>query len=398
VTALRSHSQYRYSPAAGHQARPPSETDAWPGLYTGPSTEENLAQHVSQRRKCRKQSSEYVPHFAASGWTDGPPAITTREGSRSSLSRESSSSSSEPGFFSRLICQAAVPKNYRRKHNTMFLSRIPTKQKKQKRIQYEKKHSGHAERQKVSSQPVQRIPSLYRLRYTQSAPRIAVEAEEEKVPVESLYYGKRHGSDPSIGSPLSYSFQIPEIRRTSVTPSSNWRPGSSEEGMMRACGRGDLIAPLDYFDDMPETPETPRRQQSRWKIPHWRHKYTGSLSPSATLSSMQPTGSSHTTPAADYFAQVYTDKYITHQTDDPDDAADEHSDAGPEIGDDPRLRKMLGNIVTTPSTDESSDSDMERTKKRKGINASEATAYEVAERFRGKTGDGLDHSLTKVLW
>jgi hypothetical protein len=160
----------------------------------------------------------------------------------------------------------------------------------------------------------------------------------------------------------------------------------------------DLIAPQDYFDNMPETPDSARHQQSRWKIPHWRHKYAGSFSPPATISSSQSAISSRTKPAGDYFAEVYTDKHITHQTDEPDVAVEEHSDAGPEIEDDPRLRKMLSNIVTTPREDESSDSDMERTKKRKGIKESEATANEVAERFRYKTGDGLDDSIAKGLW
>ncbi|KAI4705705.1 hypothetical protein J4E81_000589 [Alternaria sp. BMP 2799] len=396
VTALRSHSHHRYSPAAGHQARPPSETESWPGLYTGPSTEEKLAQYVSQRRKIRKQSSDYIPHFTASGWTDGPPAITTREDSRSPLSRESSSSSSEPGFFSKLICQAAVPKNYRRRHDTIFFSRTTSKQKKQERTQFEDKSDNRAERQKISSQPVQRIPSLHRLRHTQSALCIEVEADiEEEIPVESPHDGKRHPSDPSIGSILTYTFQIPEVRRTSVTPNSNWGPASSEEGMMRACGRGDLIVTRDYFDDVPETPDNARHQQSRWKIPHWRHKLGDSPPLPATMSSTQPM---ITTPAVDYFAQVYTEKHVTHQTDDPEVAAEEHSDAGPEIEDDPRLRKMLGNIVTPSSDDESSDSDMERTKKRKGIKESDTTAFEVAERFRDKTGDGWEHTRVKALW
>jgi hypothetical protein len=119
----------------------------------------------------------------------------------------------------------------------MFLSRISSKQKKQKQVQSDYSHEGRSKRQKISSQPVQRIPSVHRLRHTQSAPRISLEAEEE-APVESSHDGKRHGSDPSIGSPLNYVFQIPEIRRTSVTPGANWCPKSSEEDMMRACGRG----------------------------------------------------------------------------------------------------------------------------------------------------------------
>ncbi|KAG9193835.1 hypothetical protein G6011_03870 [Alternaria panax] len=398
VTALHSHSRHRYSPAAGHQARPSSETDSWPDLYTGPSNEEKLAEHVSWRRRLCKQSNDYIPHFSASGWTDGPPAMILREDSRGSLSREISSSSSEPGFFSRLICQAAVPKNYRRRHNTMFLNRVPPKQKKKKQLRIEDKHKTCSECQDVSSQPVQRIPSVHRLRHTQSTPRMEFEAKEE-TPVESSHDGKRHGSDPSIGSPLNYSFQIPEIHRTSVTPSANWCPESSEEGMIRACGRGDLIVPQDYFDNTPETPECARNQHSQWRIPRWRQGCVGAVSSPYTISSSQSATSTPITSAVDYFTEVYTDKHIIHQTDDPDTAAEEHSDAGPEIEDDSRLRKMLGGVVTMPGEeDESSDSDMERTKKRKGIKESEAIAWEVAELFRGKTGDGIDHSTAKVVW
>lgn len=136
---------------------------------------------------------------------------------------------------------------------------------------------------------------------------------------------------------------------------------------MRACGRHDLITPEDYFDDMPETPEFARPQQSRWKIPHWRHRYTGSVSLPATVSSSESAASSLITSAVDYFAEVYADKHITHQTGDHDITGGEHSD-------------------------------MERTKKRKGIEESEATAYKVAERFRNKTGDGIDHFTVKVVW
>ncbi|KAH8641955.1 hypothetical protein IG631_04896 [Alternaria alternata] len=122
------------------------------------------------------------------------------------------------------------------------------------------------------------------------------------------------------------------------------------------------------------------------------------VSPPSTVSSSQSAVLSLITSAVDYFTEVYTDKHITHQTDNCDIAAEEHSDAGPELEDDPRLREMLGGVVTTPREDESSDSDMKRNKKRKGIRESEATACELAERFRGKTGDGIDHSMAKVIW
>jgi hypothetical protein len=408
VTALRLHSHYRFSPAAGHQARAPSESTSWPGLYTGPTAEDKLVEHVSRRRRSAKRSSEYVPHFTASGWTDGPPPTRSQKDSRSSQSR-ASSSSPEPGFFSRLICQASLPKNYRRKHNTMFMSRITSRQKRQKQSQSDSNNWQH------SSQPVQRMPSIYRLRNTQSAPRIVV---EENVPVTSQYDGKRHGSDPSIGSPLNYPFQIPEIRHVPDTPSPNWIPGDSVTGEVRACGRGDLIAAQDYFEEMPETPDTPhnpRRQPKHWTTSRFRHHYTGNRwlespsvtpsSPPATLSppAVSPAPSRAIYPscqktASDYFGEMYTGKNITHQTDDSDAATREHSDAGPEIEDDPRLQRMLENIVTETNEESSSDSDMESSKKRKGINETPATACEVGERFRGKTGDGFDHSLVKTLW
>lgn len=54
VTSLHLHSRYRYFPAAGHHARETSEASSWPGLYTGPSIEERLAETISQRRRLEK--------------------------------------------------------------------------------------------------------------------------------------------------------------------------------------------------------------------------------------------------------------------------------------------------------------------------------------------------------
>ncbi|UPX10397.1 uncharacterized protein EKO05_0001059 [Ascochyta rabiei] len=58
VTALQAHSAHRLSPAAGHHARAPSETSAWPGLYTGPGPEETLAETTSRRRCSAKSSTK----------------------------------------------------------------------------------------------------------------------------------------------------------------------------------------------------------------------------------------------------------------------------------------------------------------------------------------------------
>ena len=109
VTALRLHSQHRFEPAAGHHARASSEAASWLGLHTAPTPEDLLAEAVSLQRRL-KRSSDCITRVAASGWTDGssaPVAHRTRGGSYSTVER---TSSSEPGLFSRLICQAATQK------------------------------------------------------------------------------------------------------------------------------------------------------------------------------------------------------------------------------------------------------------------------------------------------
>lgn len=51
ISSLKMHSYYRLSPASGYHPRDPSPAPAWPGLTTGPSPEERLAEQVSRRRK-----------------------------------------------------------------------------------------------------------------------------------------------------------------------------------------------------------------------------------------------------------------------------------------------------------------------------------------------------------
>ncbi|KAK4981255.1 hypothetical protein LTR66_010137 [Elasticomyces elasticus] len=58
ISSLQSQAQYRYSPAAGHQARDTSPAPAWPGLFTGPSREEKLAQQISRQRLVRKLEAQ----------------------------------------------------------------------------------------------------------------------------------------------------------------------------------------------------------------------------------------------------------------------------------------------------------------------------------------------------
>lgn len=241
VTALRAHSSFRLSPAAGHHARASSETSAWPGLYTGRDPEEVLAESVSQKRRSAKRSSEYVPSFAASGWTDGTNDTYRRE-------RGSPSSSSlETNIFTRLICQPSIPRNPHRKHNALF-SRILLCKKKKGDHASSDKQSCKKSFQDVTTHPVQRIPSVMRLRSTQSNPRMREDANSEH-PTSTLSPKLicRTSSDPSIGSELRYDFEVPEIRRISATPNASSKAQSSLS--VRGVGRGDMIIANVYVDE-----------------------------------------------------------------------------------------------------------------------------------------------------
>ncbi|KAK5010935.1 hypothetical protein LTR28_006833 [Elasticomyces elasticus] len=57
-SSVQSQAQHRYSPAPGHQARDPSPAPAWPGLFTGPSREEKLAEQISRQRLVRKLEAQ----------------------------------------------------------------------------------------------------------------------------------------------------------------------------------------------------------------------------------------------------------------------------------------------------------------------------------------------------
>lgn len=190
MTALRAHSPYRLSPAAGHHARASSETAAWPGLYEGPSSEEILAEIASKQRRSAKRSSEYIPHFAASGWTDG---------------------SNDPG------------------HHKLPPHKKPLR--------------------KVASQAIQRIPSVLHLHHSRSNPHMRDDATPYNPTSESSPTFVRHSSShPCIASHSGHHFHIPEIHLASATPhASNKSHGSSTSKM--GSEREDVIFALEDGDE-----------------------------------------------------------------------------------------------------------------------------------------------------
>jgi hypothetical protein len=377
ISALRLHSQYRFEPAAGHHARASSESASWPGLYAGPTLEDALADAVS-RQTSHRYNSEHTLHFSESGWTDGtssPPSTHRTRGV--AFSKKHSNSSSELGFFSRLICQASLPKSPARKHNTLFTNFTSRKKRGVGALNSPVSPSETGPNrpklvQHLGSQAVQRIPSSLRLRRTQSAPRITVDTA---IPSDEPYTPRRHGSNPSIGSPLNYPFEIPEMQSTSVTPAASPSAGATSASV-RMCGRGDLITLQEYLDESEvNAPRQSIKRHGDTLSPYVQN--TSAISPLA----ISPRGTSVVAPSrqqqpTDYFASVHVMTHVhnnkDHNIDDSEDLRGEREDAGPSIYECPILQEIFAKMDAPPGayssdSEDSTESIMRRERKRKSI-------------------------------
>ncbi|KAH7075210.1 hypothetical protein FB567DRAFT_553473 [Paraphoma chrysanthemicola] len=387
VTALRLHSHQRFEPAAGHHARAPSEATPWPGLYAGPGLEAVLAEKVSRNRQA-KRGTAYSPRFAASGWTDGTSPSGAGHFRDESHSSADSSSSSEPNFLSKLICQTSTPKHPRRKYNTLFISRLSPRR---------RRHKSHSTPSNIPSKPtrnltkplqslkseaVQRIPSALRLRHTQSAPRFTV---REATRNEHVNTSRRHSSNPSIGSPLTYQYDLPEIRRISATTAASQTKRSISHSL-RACGRGDMIFTQEPVEaDSSMSYEPPQRKPSSHLVvpplfdeelsptaisPCSKDITSSQRPPARRSSSPQSSRPCWESPPSDYFKSVSTatcvddDKY--HESSAEDDPTTESEDTGSGIERRPTLQQIFARMDAWED-ENSSDSDMERYRKRQSI-------------------------------
>lgn len=374
ITALHLQSQYRFAPAAGHHARASSETAAWPGLYIGPMPEDNLLQVTCQRRRLKKRSSEYVPHFVASGWIDGPAESHQARGKARSIA--SSVSSSEPGLFSRLTCHASMPRNSLRRHNILFPGRLSLKRKK-----HPAGHPTASSRRcpcpkppyRFASRDVQRILSTLRLRRTRWAKQAASQRTE---PISTSHLSRRHSAVPSVDSLLKYPFAIPEIRRISATPAASQRMQPLINDTVRAYGRGDLIctqedlgeARMHPHNTSTDTLNSPRKCSDEQSI------FT--RLPTATTSS-------------DYFRTDYHTEHDEVQAYGVDTPKSDLCNVELDMDKEARLKMMLSKRQES-DYEESSDSDMELCKKRKSILIEAgATVYEVVERSKRQGKDRL---------
>jgi hypothetical protein len=226
--------------------------------------------------------------------------------------------------------------------------------------------------QHLGSQAVQRIPSSLRLRRTQSAPRITVDTA---IPSDEPYTPRRHGSNPSIGSPLNYPFEIPEMQNTSATLAASPSMGPPSASV-RMCGRGDLITLQEYLDDSEvNAPRQSIKRHGDTLSPYVQN--TSAISPLA----ISPRNTSVAAPSrqqqpTDYFASVHVATHVhdnkDHNIDDSEDLRGEREDAGPSIYECPILQEIFAKMDAPPGaypsdSEDSTESIMRRERKRKSI-------------------------------
>jgi hypothetical protein len=253
VSALRLHSYYRYSPAAGYHARDPSGTSPWPGLYSGPTVEGERVDPAIQRTSNAESSAE-IPRWLQtsaypmrpedfSRWNDGPADDHCDR--RSPPLSESPPSTPKPRLVSRLVCQPSASRGLVRKALYHLFREKDTEHVvdgDETRPPIARLKSSSS--QGTSSPPViSRIPSPIRFQVRPSTPKTPTNVSR---PLNL----RRISSNPTMSSPMLYNLAIPEIRRISASTAATNSPASR-----RTSGRdffniqGHLSQPLSTVFD-----------------------------------------------------------------------------------------------------------------------------------------------------
>ncbi|KAF2729014.1 hypothetical protein EJ04DRAFT_556388 [Polyplosphaeria fusca] len=236
MTSLRMHSQYRFSPAAGHHARPPSETSSWPGLYTGPSIEDTLADVASQARRSATCSRTH-----AGAWSDGP-APSQRFSSSSSSSSESSACASN--VFSKWLCHPSPKRTKHRSSQTHPRPALRTYTSVPSQTISSRSSPGTAARR--LSRNISQVTQRFGLRHIRSASPIQAHPLDNRV-----LNVRRSSSTPAFGNAHGNHFDIPEIWLVSASTA-----GWSRQNMHST---GYLDSPLDESRLRPLETLTPDR-------------------------------------------------------------------------------------------------------------------------------------------
>ncbi|KAH9875547.1 hypothetical protein J1614_004283 [Plenodomus biglobosus] len=387
ISALQSHMQHRFASVAGHYAPASSGSTPRPGFCAFPA----LRQPSLDRRpptRTRIGSSEYTASFSGSVWTDGttpeivPDEPASEQGQGGSTppfdshttdfaierlqsatnarniqwdNFSGSTSEDEPNFLSRLMCQPSTSKNAKHKQRTQVQMLLRKKPPQQGQAQNARPLTGRSTKlQKFTSQAAQRLPSAIRLRRTQSAPRNSVEKAAQ---VTEGLRPRRRSSNPSIRRPVTYHCIIPQICRIPATPATSNHPYASTNASVRDFGRSEMSPTPELFE------ETRRHQIELWRSKAlFPPKNTPSQSIRSPASSIETRR--NTLPAV-YFDRVYSDDHASDKTDNPSPVGEGNCATGPDVNHCPRLQRVLSNM--SHGDEDSSDSELERMKKRKSI-------------------------------
>lgn len=386
-SALQSHTQHRFASAAGHYPPASSGPSPRPGFCAFPA----LRQPSLDRRpptRTRLDSSEYTASLSGSVWTDGTtpeilpdePASEQGQGGSSSPvdshttdfaiersqsptngrnvqwhSFSGSTSEDEPNFLSRLICQPSTSKHAKHKQKNQVQMLLRKKPPQQGQAQNARPLTQRSSKlQKFTSQAAQRLPSAIRLRRTQSAPRNSTEKTAQVIEAPRL---RRRSSNPSIGRPGPYNCVIPQIHRIPATPATSNHPYASTNASVRDFGRSELSPTPELFE------ETPRHQIELWRskalLPPKNTPPQSIKSPASSIETRR-----NTLPAM-YLNRVYSDDHASDKIDIPGPVGEGNRETGSDVNHCPRLQRVLSNM--SHGDEDSSDSELERMKKRKSI-------------------------------
>ncbi|OCL11526.1 hypothetical protein AOQ84DRAFT_373900 [Glonium stellatum] len=269
ITSLRLHTQSRYYPAAGHHARNSSRDSSWPGLYSGPSPEDKLAEEVSRRRLLKRHgfgedgSSTVLLESRKdlSKLTDGsPPSNSDSESRHQSADSHNSDSSSEECCFKKAWHSRRNPQKDPAKpicegiqrhistHSSSHSHASSKQETHRSNRPYPHYHMAirpvlHAEPHPLFVQPVKHL----HLRRTRSVPRHIRNMTTPST--SSLPYSRRNSSAPAI--------TLPAPTRTSVIPQA--RHGSASTELLTALEflnetQLGATSPQESIAEMPDIP------------------------------------------------------------------------------------------------------------------------------------------------
>ncbi|KAF2640229.1 hypothetical protein P280DRAFT_480702 [Massarina eburnea CBS 473.64] len=247
ITALRLHSLYRFSPAAGYNAREPSRTSPWPGHYSECTVEKEMADMFLRRRSFgmvdkaityQSRWSTIRRQLQDTGqWSDGPADVGhSRESSNSSATL---SSTSPPRSMSRLFCQPSAPLDIGTKAHYLCYPLFSKKNKHAKRCESPKPMARPRPfpLQRISH-PSLKVPSANRPPGTQSAHAPAV----PNPGIGDVSLGAGNGAD----RPTSYVCHIPEIRRISASTQTASPAESANDYLLNS--QGHVLRRASMFD------------------------------------------------------------------------------------------------------------------------------------------------------